>query len=578
MTPGRSGIQCVTSSIVSSRLGKYEVLVQLQRGGMAELMLGATAGPGGFRKYVVLKRILPEAAGDENFVRMFLDEARVTAAFSHPNICQTFDLGDDNDGGLYVALEFIAGQDLNNVVSACAQQQAVLPIGFSASVVHDCATALHYAHTFKLPNGTDSPVIHRDVAQKNIMVTYDGQVKLLDFGIAKARGALATTRAGTVKGTAGYMSPEQVRGEQIDGRSDVFALGVVLWEMVTGQRLFAAETELQELKMILSEPIRAPHEVEPSVPVELSEVTMRALERDVDARYGSAREFARALATQCARLMFDSEERAEFMRDRFASKIASTQRLFDVAASDDEGEVLSAINHFRHIRDTDQGVQAAAVAKPRAKAVGGSISDPRLRGVSQARLKAVTGKPRPSLRLPKVVDDGKTEAVGAALVPPPEISFSVPPDTSPKSKVVPIVVGLVIALAVGAAVFFAMQHGIAEEPPIEDPGLNEPIPLAPPPEPIEPVPEVEVKPEPTPTQPVTVRAKGEVSLVLIPEATVMKGSQKLASGTFVNFPLPVGTHLLTVVGNDGIRRKLSVKVTAGKNKQLRLRLDDIPVE
>src|SRR3990167_883581 len=210
---------------MSSRVGRYEVLARLAKGGMAELSLASTQGPGGFRKFAVLKQILPEAAGDENFVKMFLDEARVTGAFSHPAICQVFEMGEDTSTGLYVAMEFIAGQDLNQVVTACARQQAVLPVGFSASVVHDCAHALHYAHTFKLQSGEDSPVIHRDVAQKNIMVTYDGQVKLLDFGIAKAKGALARTRAGTVKGTAGYMSPEQVRGEPIDGRSDVFSLG-----------------------------------------------------------------------------------------------------------------------------------------------------------------------------------------------------------------------------------------------------------------------------------------------------------------------------------------------------------------
>ena len=341
----------------AERVGRYEVLAQLTKGGMAELSLASTAGLGGFRKFVVLKRILPEAAADENFVKMFLDEARVTGAFSHPGICQVFELGNDGQTGLFVAMEFIAGQDLNQVVSTCAKQQAVLPVGFSAGVVHDCALALHYAHTFKLPNGEDSPVIHRDVAQKNIMVTYDGQVKLLDFGIAKARGALARTRAGTVKGTAGYMSPEQVRGEAIDGRSDVFALGVVLWEMSTGRRLFSAETELDELKMILSEPITPPDEIETSVPKELSAVVMKALERDVNNRYQTARDLARALSLTCGQLLFDTDERADFMKQRFTEKISSTRRLFDVAASADEARVVAAVEELRrssaHERDRE---------------------------------------------------------------------------------------------------------------------------------------------------------------------------------------------------------------------------------
>ncbi len=557
---------------VSQRFGKYDVLAHLQRGGMAELMLGATAGMGGFRKYVVIKRILPEASSDENFVRMFLDEARVTAAFSHPNICQTYDLGDDGEGGLYVALEFIAGQDLNQVVTACATQQAVLPLGFSVSVVHDCALALHYAHTFKLPNGEDSPVIHRDVAQKNIMVTYDGQVKLLDFGIAKARGALAHTRAGTVKGTAGYMSPEQVRGEVIDGRSDVFALGVVLWEMSTGQRLFSAETELAELRMILSEPIRPPDEVEPSVPPELSAVVMKALERDLSQRYRSARELARALTTDCARLMFDAEERADFMGQRFEAKIASTRRLFDVAASSDAGELKDAVKAFQNIRDTDEGAAPPAAQAPkRARAVGATVSDPRMRALSNVKLKPVRSKVSHK-KLEKVVDPGVTEAVAAALAA--EL-----PEEVPRKPMWPMVaLAAVAALGVGALVWYGVQHGAGEAPMHDLATINEVKPLAPP----KPLSDLEEEEEEVPEAPPIVqpppRAKGEVSLALIPEATVSKGGQKLASGSFVTFTLPVGTHLVTVTGTDGVRRNLSLKVTAGKNKAQRFKVEDLPTE
>ncbi|HEY0881705.1 MAG TPA: serine/threonine-protein kinase, partial [Archangium sp.] len=392
---------------------------------MAELSLASTSGAGGFRKFVVLKQILPEASGDENFVKMFLDEARVTAAFSHPSICQVFEMGEDAATGLYVAMEFIAGQDLNQVVAACARQQAVLPIGFSASVVHDCAQALHYAHTFKKPNGDDSPVIHRDVAQKNIMVTYDGQVKLLDFGIAKAKGALSRTRAGTVKGTAGYMSPEQVRGEAIDGRSDVFSLGVVLWEMVTGRRLFSADTELAELKMILNEPISAPADVEPSVPRELSDVVMKALERDLSQRYRSARELSKALSTQCGHLLFDAEERAEFMKERFADKIASTQRLFD--ASKEDTDMGPALEEFRrsssHDRETDEVVKQR---KPIAQAVSASKLKPVKPVPSANRLKKVKAS---KSKLEPASEPGqwdRTEAV-VATTPAPRSSSPVWP-------------------------------------------------------------------------------------------------------------------------------------------------------
>ena len=578
---------------MSERVGRYDVLAQLTKGGMAELSLASTQGPGGFRKFVVIKRILPEAAGDENFVKMFLDEARVTGAFSHPSICQVFELGNDAQSGLFVAMEFIAGQDLNQVVAACANQQAVLPVGYSASVVHECAQALHYAHTFKLPNGEESPVIHRDVAQKNIMVTYDGQVKLLDFGIAKAKGALARTRAGTVKGTAGYMSPEQVRGEQIDGRSDVFALGVVLWEMVTGRRLFAADTELAELKMILSEPIRPPSEVEPSVPEELSNIAMKALERDVNQRYRSARDMARALASQAGHLLFDAEERADFMKQRFTEKIASAQRLFDSAGSKDQRAVTAAAEAFRkssstdHERDTDEGAAGAAPRKM-AKAVGSSVSDPRMRavkgGASAPRLKPVSRVKPSAKKLPKAEDYAPTEA---------SVVSTAAPELTSSSKLWPIL-AVIGALAVGGAVFLAMRPNPTPVPPpgeaTELPGTDLPGTSLPGTD----LPGVDTNDqlpagEPGSTgggsgtttvkkDPPRTREKGEVTLVIFPEAKITKGRETLGEGTMIPITLPVGTHLVTVTGADGVRRKLSLQVSPGKAKAQRFRLDDLPPE
>ena len=570
---------------MGSRVGRYDVLARLAKGGMAELSLASTQGPGGFRKFVVLKHILAEAAGDENFVKMFLDEARVTAAFSHPSICQVFEMGDDTATGLYVAMEFIAGQDLNQVVSACAKQQAVLPVGFSASVVHDCAQALHYAHTFKLPSGEDSPVIHRDVAQKNIMVTYDGQVKLLDFGIAKAKGALARTRAGTVKGTAGYMSPEQVRGETIDGRSDVFSLGVVLWEMMTGRRLFSAETELAELKMILSEPITPPSEVESSVPKELSAVAMKALERDVNLRYRSARDLARALSSSCGHLLFDAEERAEFMKERFEEKIAAAQRLFE-AASKDEQEIGEAVEEFRResahereIADESRKKATPAISAGKLKAVRsapGAVSTPRLKKVSpkgsSRKLEVASETPA---SLPKEKDSGITEAV-VALTPAPRSASLLWP-----------ILAVVVALGVGLLVWKAMQGPVesshphqvdpvvlAKIPGTELPGtdtITDPVVKDPPVK--DPNPKVDPVRVDTPRAP---KEKGEMTLVLIPEATVMKGSTLLGKGAIVSFSLNVGTHLVTVTGQDGVRHPLSIQVGPGKNKAQKYRLDDLP--
>lgn len=542
------------------RVGKYEVLAPLSEGGMAQLYLGATKGPGGFRKYVVIKRVLPTAAGDENFERMFLDEARVTAAFSHPAIAQVFDLGED-DEGLYVVMEFIAGQNLNQVTNACARQRAILPLGFSTAVLHDCALALHYAHTFRSAAGESSPVIHRDVAQKNIMVTWDGQVKLLDFGIAKVKNGLSRTRAGTVKGTAGYMSPEQVRGQTLDGRSDVFALGVVLWEMTTGKRLFTAETEIEELRMILEREPPLASEVEESVSPELGQLIQRALEKSRDARFPSAREFARALNTACASQFYDADARAEFMRERFESKIQSTRALFEMSDSSSDAEVQSAIQNYQRQSHADDELPRRA----RNQLSGGKLEPiRRVRSPSKTRIHRV--EEPPPTRIHAVVE----EAV---------------PRTNPEHLRSgfpwPLIITLTL-LGVGGASWWYLvdqQPSTGRSQTWADiPGTDQPVlPVEPSDEPSADAsisPRAQQLPEKTEKKPRTVTV--EVTLALIPEAKVMLGSQLLAEGSLVKFALPTGTHLLTVVGPDGVEHVLSLPVSP-KTKMQKFHVNELPV-
>src|SRR5688572_20312226 len=191
------------SSLDRRTMGKYEVLCRLSAGGMSEIFLAYQKGLAGFKKIVVLKSILPDISGEEEFVRMFLDEARTTAAFNHPNIAQVFDLDVDGEV-LFLAMEFVQGCTLVEMARACRQAREAIPIGLTLQAVRDTALALHYAHTFVDPRGRKQVVIHRDVAEKNIMVTYDGTTKLLDFGIAKALGkAVGRTSVGMVKGTSG---------------------------------------------------------------------------------------------------------------------------------------------------------------------------------------------------------------------------------------------------------------------------------------------------------------------------------------------------------------------------------------
>jgi len=316
-------------------LGKYEVLGRLSTGGMAEIFLASQRGLAGFHKPVVLKQILPDIRGEEEFVRMFLDEAKVTAAFNHPHIAQVYDL-DIADGELFLAMEFVPGATLVEVARACRQANTPIPMGYSLMAVRDTAVALHYAHTFTDPLGRPSPVIHRDVAEKNIMVTYEGVTKLLDFGIAKSLARAGRTAVGTVKGTSGYMSPEQIMGDPLDARSDLFSLGVVLHECLTGMRLFYAKQAEAMMNAVLRCEVTPPSRTNRHVPPELDAIVMRALARRREDRYATTLEFARAIERAVGPLIWHPEQSSELMLRLFSDRREQTRQLLLSGQSDAE--------------------------------------------------------------------------------------------------------------------------------------------------------------------------------------------------------------------------------------------------
>ena len=584
MAKANAGVPMGEDLYRGMKIGKYEILTQLTSGGMAELFLGYTAGPGGFRKYVVVKRILPDAKDNEQFVKMFLDEARITAAFNHPNIGQVFDQGEDG-AGLYLAMEFIAGQNLNQVTGACAKKRAVLPIGLSASVVHDLALALHYAHTFMDPAGKSFPVIHRDVAQKNVMLTYSGVVKLLDFGIAKARGSLGRTNVGTVKGTTGYMSPEQVRGEALDGRSDVFSLGVVLWEMTTGRRLFSGETEIDEMKQILSAPIPRPSELVPVIPETLSDITLRALSRERSDRFPTAKDFARAMQLACPELLFDQDQRATFMAEMFEEKVAATQALLESAGGEmEKSAVLNAVSLLRGDSGNSFPELNAVSAKPKTRKRAAHVA-PAKRRATHGELEAkvaeqavaialLTGPEQP--RVPRTNPEAATPDSGE-------------PQSHAKGNIALLLIAVMTALGGFAVYKFIWAAGEPADPAVLVNGVvPDPIPIKPPPgfgggpgtaeaDPrgaSQTGPKTPAVVEPPPKAPKA--GTGTVTLAIFPEATVSRGKTVLGKTPLFAISLPVGTHLLTVVGDDKVKRLLSVQVQAGKNTPMRMDLTNIP--
>jgi len=538
------------------QIGKYEVITRLSVGGMAELFLGFTSGPGGFRKYVALKRILPDVRSNEQFERMFLDEARITAAFNHPNIAQVYELGQEDDG-LFLAMEFVAGQNLDQVTDACLRRKQPLPLGMSLAVGRDVCLALHYAHAFTGPSGRPSPVIHRDVAQKNIMVTYDGVVKLLDFGIAKARGSLERTHVGTVKGTAGYMSPEQVRGDPLDGRSDVFSLGVVLWELVTGQRLFAGETERDEMLNILEAPIPSPRQRASHVSEDVSAVILKALERNAGDRWQSGRDMARALEEAAGRMMFDLERRAALMRSLFQAKMASTQALLDSADTSKA--------------PAPSGPEPAVIVSP-------DVAEPEEWDRTPTRNPA----------------DEELEAQAAALS---ARATAMPEDAAARDATRgPWALLLLVLVVAGGLLVWklvpALDEDVEPEPTVPayvDPRLRQfPEPGQPP---VLPVPEAGTAAAgsgeaPEPEAPPKEGSKssrnrkstkeGRLTLIIKPEAEVFLGSKSLGFTPLRNKPLPKGMKSLRIVGPDGKHRELQVSIPAGETVEKALLLSEIP--
>jgi serine/threonine protein kinase len=305
------------------RFGKYVLLERIGRGGMAEVFRARTYGPGGFAKDCAIKRILPNLLDDEQFVRMFIDEARLTSHLAHPNIVQVLELG-ELQGSLFIAMEYIAGKDLLDVLARCARRSRRIPRELVLYIMMELLRALDYAHNALDERGEPIRIVHRDVSPSNVLISYTGTVKIGDFGIARSGLQTNRTEAGTQKGKMGYMSPEQVTGASIDRRSDLFAASVIFFEMLTMSRLFKAENDLEVMLKIRDCEIEAELERMSSLPEDLQAIVRKGLAREAHERFQTAHEFYTAIA----RFVFKNEidvgatNVEAFMRDMFADRIA----------------------------------------------------------------------------------------------------------------------------------------------------------------------------------------------------------------------------------------------------------------
>jgi serine/threonine-protein kinase len=306
--------------------GKYRLFASLGRGGMADVLLGVAQGPKGFNKLVVVKRLRGNLAADASLVNMFLDEARLAARLSHPNVVTTFEVGEQR-GAYFIAMEYLDGQPLNKVMRAMRDGGEKISPVMWAKIMADACSGLHHAHELTDYDGTPMDVVHRDVSPQNIFITYDGRVKIVDFGIAKAALNTSETETGVLKGKIAYMAPEQAAGGKVDRRADVFSTGIVMWELLTGEKLVTGNAATC-LHKILNMPIPRPSEKNPDVPLELDAIVMCALERQVENRWQTSHEMRQALEAfaRASGQLITEEEISVIMKRVFAEKRAQIRQ------------------------------------------------------------------------------------------------------------------------------------------------------------------------------------------------------------------------------------------------------------
>ncbi|MCP3098261.1 protein kinase [Myxococcus sp. K15C18031901] len=303
--------------------GKYELLRKIASGGMGQVFLAREHGTG-FERLVVLKLILPHLAEDDEFLSMFLDEAGLVARLTHPNLITILDLT-QIEGRHCLAMEYVQGDDVRRLDKFARAQGKPLSVGLILRVIADAAAGLHYAHQARDPQGRPMHLVHRDVSPQNILVGFDGGVKVIDFGVAKAATSSANTATGVLKGKYPYMSPEQAGGLAMDARSDQFALGVVMWELLTGKRLFKGDSDLMTLRLVKDCQVPKPSQLNPKLPPGLDEVVLKALAPTPEARYADCGAFRLALEDYALnlRLPSSSAHLSAHLRELYADRIAT---------------------------------------------------------------------------------------------------------------------------------------------------------------------------------------------------------------------------------------------------------------
>ncbi|QDE70092.1 MULTISPECIES: serine/threonine protein kinase [Myxococcus] len=350
----------------TGRFGKYRLIDRIAVGGMAEIFLAHQQQDDGRESPVVIKRIRPHLSKHAAFVKMFLNEARLASQLNHPNVVQIHDLGKIADS-YFIAMDYVSGRDMRRVVPKAEALGIPFPLVYAVKIASCVCAGLHHAHTKVDLYGNPLNIVHRDVSPENIVVAFDGSVKILDFGIAKAANQMEQTRNGEIKGKLSYMSPEQCLGKPLDCRSDVFSLGVVLYEWLTGFKLFTGESEAAVMRSITDGKIYAPSYFREDLPERLEIILMRALERDRDKRYQTAAQMQKDLDAFLDAYDFTPTalHLSNFIKQLFEEELAAEQRRLAVrAAAAPTSEEALELSDVAAALDTAKAVPAPEPEPP----------------------------------------------------------------------------------------------------------------------------------------------------------------------------------------------------------------------
>ena len=446
---------------------------------MAEVFRAESAGLEGFKKTVAIKRVLPHLAEKKQFIGMFLDEARLSAHLSHSNCVQVFDIG-VGDNTYFIVMEYVDGSDLKGVIEHRKRLNQPFPIEEACLICVRICEGLSYAHEVVDGRGESLHIVHRDMSPPNVLITRHGEVKIVDFGLAKANSQLEHSEPGIIKGKFSYLSPEAAKGGTVDARTDIFAVGIILWEMLAGRRLFLGESDLETVRMVQAARVPSLREINPKVPAELEHVLLKSLTEDPNARYQRARDFGAALNELLFRLgrsvsSFDIAELVDPIRKEREQKRRAQKRQSIIGTLIDE-----ALFEFTSIDGDRKSVTAGSVVGSLPLEMGGfnapndwgedlgnlGLSAPRSRDRAEGAFEIgnlaaleddpLSGRVRPISSSPPDLDDSDPPPppIAVPLQPPLVLPQPVAPVSNTPGKGFIVAVVALVILAAGAGAYF----------------------------------------------------------------------------------------------------------------------------